>query len=112
MENTFWDRFVTACKRKNTIPTRVVRELGLSTGSPTAWKRGAEPEMSTTGLLSTHLGVSMAYLVGYEELEPATGTEPGAVSDEDLKFAMFGTTEISDEKLAEIRRYAQYIKDL
>lgn len=44
--------------------------------------------------------------------EDATGAEPGTVSDEDLKFAMFGTTEISDEKLAEIRRYAQYIKDL
>ena len=46
------------------------------------------------------------------EMETAPGTEPGAVSDDELKFAMFGTTEISDEKLAEIKRYAQYIKDL
>ena len=62
--------------------------------------------------IANYFKVSVGTLARSETKEPAPGAEPGAVSDEDLKFAMFGTTEISDEKLAEIRRYAQYIKDL
>lgn len=111
MGNTFWERFVYACKQKNTTPTGVVRELGLSTGSPTSWKRGAEPEMSTIALLASHLNVSMAFLSGYEESEQNKSNRTNPISQEELKFALFGSEEIDDSKLNEVIRYAEYIKD-
>lgn len=111
MNTTFWDKFVYLCEQSGKKRTTVVREIGISSGNPAAWKAGRVPNMEIVQKLSDYFGVTPAYFFE-EETKPAPSTEPGAVSDEDLKFAMFGTTEISDEKLAEIRRYAQYIKDL
>ena len=111
MNTTFWDKFIYLCEQTGKKRTTVVREIGISSGNPAAWKEGRIPNMETVQKLADYFKVNPAYFFE-EETQTATGTEPGAVSDDNLKFAMFGTTEISDEKLAEIKRYAQYIKDL
>lgn len=103
MTERFFDRFYQLCRRCGSSPNAVAKELGIPSGSVTAWKQGAVPRSATLNKLAQYFEVSVDYLLGKEE----------AVSDEALKFALFGGDgPISDEMLAEVRRFAQYLKSL
>lgn len=54
----FYDNLVRICLEQHTTPTAVVKALGLSTGLPTAWKRGTVPKADTLKKLASHLHVS------------------------------------------------------
>lgn len=126
METVFWQRFQLLCREFGLSPNGVMVASGLNTGNPTMWRNGRIPGANTLQVLAEYFDCPIDYLLGksderyrpghprrkdQEEKEKAPGAEPGAVSDEDLKFALFGTAEITDDKLAEVRRYAEYIKD-
>ena len=53
----FYDVLKKLCKERGTSPTGVVKALGLSTGSPTAWKAGRTPTTATIQKIADHLGV-------------------------------------------------------
>ena len=109
-----YKRIEALCKEEGITITEMCRRAGVPRANLTELKMGRQQTLGLNSLekIANYFKVSVGTLARSETKEPAPGTEPGAVSDDDLKFAMFGTTEISDEKLAEIRRYAQYIKDL
>ena len=47
--------------------------------------------------------------MGYDV--PMTKSNNNSVSDEDLKFALFGGGEITDEQLNEVKNFAKFIKE-
>ena len=50
------------------------------------------------------LGTTPSALMGWEDPQP--------VSDDDIKFALFGGADgITDEQFEEVKRFSQYIKD-
>lgn len=61
--------------------------------------------------IADQLGVSFDFMIGREiEKAPANGGER-SVSDDDIKFALFGGDgEITDAMYDEVRRFAAYIK--
>mgnify|MGYP001625105514 FL=1 len=66
------------------------------------------PNGETLNRLADYFGVTADYLLGTEtEKDPAKG---GEVSEDDLKFALFGG-EATDKQLDEVRRFAQFIKE-
>ena len=69
MENVFWEAFTAACKERNTSPSAVARALGLSSGSPTAWKRGATPNAFTIAQIASYLECPMQKFYGLVEPE-------------------------------------------
>lgn len=69
MENVFWEAFTAACKEKNTSPSAVARALGLSSGSPTAWKRGTTPNAFTIAQIASYLDWPMQKFYGLVEPE-------------------------------------------
>ena len=107
MENsTFFHRFYQLCRRNGTTPNGIAKEIGASSGSITAWKNGALPRAGMVTRIAEYFGVSVDYLMGYDA--PATPR----ISDEELKFALFGgDREISDEMLAEVRQFAEFLKN-
>lgn len=109
METVFWSRLKQLCEEQNTTPTGVCKAIGISTGSPPGWKRGRLPSRAIIEKFAEYFGVEPEYFVSAEK-EAAPVREPQAISDEDLKFAMFGTTEITDELFAELKDYAEYLK--
>ncbi len=109
MATAFWERFTALCEQKDTTPNAVMLETGLNTGNPTAWKNGRTPGTKTAKTIAEYFGVSVDYLLGVEQKESAPD---GALEKERIKFALFGTDEITDEKLDEVMRYAAYIRDL
>lgn len=59
----FWKNFVVLCNRENKTPNAVAEELGLSSGSLTAWKRGRVPRDTTVSKIADYFGVSAEYLL-------------------------------------------------
>ena len=109
MENSiFFERFYQLCRRNGTTPNGIAGEIGASSGSITAWKNGALPRAAMVKRIAAYFGVTVDYLMGYEGGDAPSGNP---ISNEDLKFALFGgDREISDEMLDEVRQFAQFLK--
>jgi transcriptional regulator with XRE-family HTH domain len=63
----FWDNYVKLCGSNNKSPNGVANELNLSSGSITAWKKGAVPRAATLQKIADYFGVSVASLLGEDE---------------------------------------------
>ena len=105
METMFWSKLKELCAERGTTPTGVCKEIGLATGSPPAWKRGAIPTPMVREKLARFFGVEPEYFVTETKNAPGTG------ADDELKFALFGGGgEITDEMFEEVRRFAAYVR--
>ena len=60
----FFEYFKAICTKKNTTPTAVVRDLGLSSGKVTAWKNGSIPKIETLHKLAEFLNVPICAFFG------------------------------------------------
>lgn len=110
-ETDFWVALKKLCEERGTTPTAVARELGFSTGSPPAWKKGAVPSMTTIGRIAAHFGVPMETFYGLAETEKAPA-EPAGVTEEQIRFALFDGGEISDEGYAKVVEFAKMVQAL
>ena len=60
----FYKRVRELCEERNMTINELVRNLNLSSGSPTAWKNGTEPRFSTVRKIADYFHVSADYLLG------------------------------------------------
>lgn len=60
----FWDKYVSLCVKQGLSPNAVAKELGITSGSVTSWKKGAAPRASTLKKIADYFGVSVSYLLG------------------------------------------------
>ena len=58
--------------------------------------------------LAEMLNTSTSYLLGLEE--PAPTAVPRQITDQELKFALWGDSEMDDHDLAAVRAYAAFLK--
>lgn len=74
--------------------------------------------------ISRRLRVSPAYLMGWEEQptptapippgqesKKAPGAKSGEVSDEEIKFALFGGGPVTDAQYEEVKQFVRFIKE-
>lgn len=71
----FWENFVALCNKNGTKPNPVAKELGISSGSVTFWKKGKVPHHSTLIKLANYFGVTVDYLLTEQKEKPATTDE-------------------------------------
>lgn len=65
----------------------------------------------TANKIASYFGVSVGYLLGAEAEKAPTVKGERRVSDEDIKFALFGGDgEITDAMYDEVKRFAQMVK--
>lgn len=106
----FFDVYCKLCHKKGISPTGAALEMGISRGAVSAWKNGARiPNSDILTKIAAYFGVSVDYLLGIEEKEKPTAEK--AVSDEELKFALFGDATVSDEDFEDVKRFAEFIKN-
>lgn len=60
----FYKRLRDLCEERNMTVNELVKVLELSSGSPTAWKGGATPRLSTVQKIADYFHVSADYLLG------------------------------------------------
>lgn len=74
----FWENFLKLCNEFNKSPNAVAKELGITSGTVTAWKKGGVPYDRTKQKIADYFGVSVGYLLG----EPIKEKAPTGVTDE------------------------------
>ena len=61
----FYQSFLALCSQKEVSPSVAARDAGISSGAPTAWKRGAIPKPAQREKLCDYFGVTDEVLLGY-----------------------------------------------
>lgn len=127
----FYDKFKLLCDRKGVSCNKAATDMGLSNSTPTKWKKtGATPDGTTLAKISAYFGVSVGELltnestgaieftVSTEEMKDYLQSKKKApagtgerMSDDELKVALWGNTDIDDADLDDVKRYAAFILD-
>ena len=110
----FYDRFVQLCEQNGVSPSRAAIEAGLSKSTVTKWKTTPDSEPTGTAIkkLSEYFGISISELLGEDTKKAPAETGKRSVSDDELKFALWGDcADISDDDLADVRRYAEFVRE-
>ena len=104
----FFNRFKALCDEKGISVYKACTDIGLNRSAVAKWKNGGSPNGTTAAKLAEYFGVTTDYLLGQGQLRPETSP---AVSDEDIKFALFGGDgDITDEMYDEVKRFAAFIR--
>lgn len=109
-----YKRIADLCTMKGVTITVMCRESGAPRGSLTDLKMDRISTLSTDTLtkIASYFGVSVGYLLGTEQEKAPTPEGEREVSDDELKFALWGdVTDITDDDLDDVRRYAAFIKE-
>lgn len=77
----FYQSFLSLCSQKGVSPSVAAHDAGISSGAPTAWKRGAIPKPAQREKLCNYFGVTDKVLLGYgrEKSPPAIQTDSGRI---------------------------------
>lgn len=115
--SVLYNRIAELCEAKGITAYRLCKEAGLAPGIITDLKMGRKNGLSAKNAdkIATYFGVSVGYLLGNEELpekkKTAAQTERQPVSEDDIKFALFGGDgEITDAMYREVCNFAAYVK--
>ena len=105
----FYDVYAALCKNKGISLSRAADEIGLSNSTVTKWKKtGATPSGETLAKVAAYFGVSVDDLMG--EVQPPAG-RAGGVSEDDIKFALFGGGPVTDAQYEEVKQFVRFIKE-
>ena len=106
----FFNRFRALCEQNHVSVYRACTDIGLNRSAVAKWKNGGKPNGSTAAKLAEYFGVTTDYLLGQSE-ESAPAEKTRLVSDEEIKFALFGGDgEITDAMYDEVKQFAAFIK--
>lgn len=77
----FYQAFLSLCSQKGVSPSVAARDAGISSGAPTAWKRGAVPKPAQREKLCDYFGVTDEVLLGYARKNntPAIQVDSGQI---------------------------------
>ena len=106
----FFNRFKALCDQRNISVYRACTDIGLNRAAVAKWKNGGKPNGSTAAKLAEYFDVTTDYLLGCSE-EKTPAEKPRVISDEDIKFALFGGDgEITDAMYEEVKQFAAFVK--
>lgn len=107
------ERIVDELKIQNKKKLELTEYLGVVNSAFGNWVAGRNQSYKKyLHAIASFLNVSVEYLKGETDVKkPITMNK--SISDDDIKFALFGDAaeEIPDEKLQEVKNFAQYIKN-
>ena len=100
------------CKERNLPVAKLEKDCGFSNGYLNPKKMSKIP-YDRAIIISKYLGVSAnLILTGHENKKAPTKTGERSVSDDELKFALWGDCQDIDEAdLEDVRRYAAFVRE-
>lgn len=108
---TLYENIKELCNEKGIKGGKMCVDLGLSKSLMTDLKAGRKKGISaeTAQKIADYFGVSMERVMSGNEKAPSEGGE--RVTDEQLKFALFGGAgNITDAMMDEVKQFAQMVK--
>lgn len=110
-----YDTIEKLCKDNGINVTKLCRDTSIPRGNLSDLKMGRSQKLSVTTIskIADYFHVSTDYLLGKEQVAPdKMETSPRPVTDDDIKFALFGGEKgISDEAYEDVKRFAAFIKE-
>lgn len=108
-----YNRIYDLCQERNISVGKMCNELGISRGNLTELKMDRIKTLKADNLtkISGFFGVSIDYLLGTETKKAPTQEGEREVSDDDIKFALWGTREIDDDVLDRVRQFAKFAQE-
>ena len=99
--------------QKGISGSKMSNDLGMSRSFMTELRKGRAKsvKLDTAQKIADYLGVSLEYLLDGETKAPSAPEGGRAVTEDDIKFALFGGDgEITDAMYEEVKRFAAYVK--
>ena len=86
-------------------------KIGVAESTVSQYETGKrQPDYETLLKLGEYFGVTVDFILGAEKAPTAEGERN--VSDDDIKFALFGGEgEITDAMFDEVRQFAEFVKN-
>lgn len=108
----FYDVYCELCRKNGLTPSGAAGKIGFNRASVTMWKNtGKAPKQDLLIKIADYFGVSTDFLLGNETEKAPTTSGERSVSDEEIRFALFGGDgEITDAMYQEVRNFAAYVK--
>ena len=109
--DTAMQRIILELEKQGKSQTKLADYLGITPNVITDWKSGRIKSYSKyLHAIANFLDVSVEYLKGETDVKKSPKT---SISDNDIKFALWGDVadEIPDEKLQEVKNFADFIKN-
>lgn len=109
----FYDRFVYLCSQKGISPSKAAVDAGISKSLVTKWRNNKVdvPSPEVIKKLAKYFGMSVSEILDEEAEKAPTESGERSVSDDDIKFALFGGDgEITDAMYQEVKEFAALIK--
>ena len=104
------ERVKSICKARKIPISKLESDLGFSNGYIGQLRKGTFPA-DRLAMIAEYLKVTTSYLLTGEEKEKAPTGGERKISDDDIKFALFGGDgEITDAMYNEVKRFAQMVK--
>ena len=110
---TLYDNIMKLCNERGIKGGKMCTDIGISKGLLTDLKMGRRTGVSavTAQKIADYFGVSVALLLGKETKKAPTADGERAVSDDDIKFALFGGDgEITDAMYEEVKQFAAFVR--
>lgn len=109
----FYDKFKKLCDQRGISCNKAALEMGLSNAAVPKWKKtGYTPRGETLSKIATYFDISISELLGEDIKKAPTVSGERTMSDEELKFALWGDCQDIDEKdLEDVRRYAAFVRE-
>lgn len=111
----FYDRFLELCSRKDVVPTRAAIEAGISKSLVSKWKANGtkEPSPEVVRKLADYFGITNYEVIEDRPESKKAPTQKGEreISDDDIKFALWGTREIDDDVLEQVKSFAKFARE-
>ena len=111
---TLYKNIIALCEQRGIKGGKMCTDLGISKGLLTDLKMGRRTGVSaaTAQKIASYFGVSVGYLLGEETEKAPTESGERQVSDDDIKFALFGGGgEITDAMYEEVKQFAAFVKN-
>ena len=121
----FYETYKRLCEENGDTTTGVSTKVGFSKGSVSYWKKQYEkgieatPDTKVAQLIADYFGVSVDYLLGRTDdpgdrmTEEKTPTVEGGrrLSDDEIKIALWGTRDVDDDVLEQVRTFAHFARE-
>lgn len=108
-----YGRIEELCKSNGISIGKMCTELGVSRGTMGDLNAGRTKKLSADNVskIAAYFSVSTDFILTGAQKENAPADRGEDVSDDDIKFALFGGDgEITDEMYNEVKNFAQYVK--
>ncbi|MCR5165610.1 MAG: helix-turn-helix domain-containing protein [Oscillospiraceae bacterium] len=64
----FWDKFESLCKENNVKPNTIAKDIGVTSGTITAWKKGTIPNGEALHNIAEYFGTTIDFLFSDDEI--------------------------------------------